>query len=321
MTFSEQVNLLILGGVIGLVSALFGAVVQHLLESRRYKIELQDQERILQKQFAQQGETLLKQHQLALEEDGVKRSREESEQMAKQLRESLTQGLREYMAQSYPNASELKHLRAQVKAVSRQEKLAVEDTENAVQSIQRLLAAYDELTPQDVEQLIQALNRLQIVRESEQHLSRYIEDLRHHVIWNHHGANDAKGATWSAIAAEAGQLNYNYPFLVYFLKLKNRNNGWQIPGTPYTPVPIPSVHEYIEILEVRRDQIKKVVDRGDLSLKWEWPDEWGYVPWNGPIVHTNRIQDLSDECYLDNALREYSQTKVAISQYRTLHNL
>lgn len=113
----------------------------------------------------------------------------------------------------------------------------------------------------------------------------------------------------------------NYSFLVYFLKLKNRNKGWQIPGTPYTPVPIPSVHEYIEILEVRRDQIKKVVDTGDLSLKWEWPDEWGYVPWNGPIVHTNRIQDLSDECYLDNALREYSQTKTAISQCRTLHSL
>lgn len=203
-------------------SALIGAVVQHLLESRRYKIELQDQERILQKQFAQQGETLLKQHQLAL--------------------------------------------------------------------------------------------------ESEQHLSSYVEDLCHHGIWNHHGANDAKGATWSAIAAEAGHLNYNYPFLVYFLKLKNRNNGWQITGTPYTPVPIPSIQEFLEILEVRRDQIKEVIDTGDLSLKWKWPAEWGYVPWSGPII-IERIQDLSDECYLDNALREYSQIEVAINQYRTLHNL
>ena len=150
------------------------------------RVELQDQEKILKKQFAEQGETLLKQHQLALEEDRVKRAREESEQMAKQLRDSLTQGLHEYMAQSYPNASELKHLRAQVKAV-----------------------------------------------------------IRH---------------------------------------------GWQIPGTPYTLAPIPSIQEFLKILEVRREQIKEVIDTGDLSLKWKWPAEWGYVPWSGPII-TERIRN------------------------------
>jgi hypothetical protein len=262
----EQVNLLILGGVIGLISALFGAVVQHLFESRRYKVELGDQERILQKQFEQQGEALLKQHQLALEEDRIKRAREESEQIAQQVRDSLTQGLQEYMTQSYPNVSELKHLRVQVNEAIRQEKLTIEDAESAVQSIQRLLIAYDELSYQDIEQLVQALDRLQKIQKSEEHLSSFIEDLRHHAIWHHHGANDAKGSTWSAIASEAGRLNYNYPFLVYFLKLKNRNNGWQIPGTPYEPVPIPSIQEFIEILEVRRNQIKEVYDTGDLSL-------------------------------------------------------
>jgi hypothetical protein len=38
-----------------------------------------------------------------------------------------------------------------------------------------------------------------------------------HVAEAESGANDAKGSTWSAIASEAGRLNYNYPFLVYFL--------------------------------------------------------------------------------------------------------
>ncbi len=154
---------------------------------------------------------------------------------------------------------------------------------------------------------------------SKQHLSSFVNDLRHY--WHHHDANDAKGSTWSAIAAEAGRLNYSYPFIVYFLKLKNRNRDWRTSETPYEPVPIPSVQEFIEILEIRRDQIKKVIDTGDLSLEWEWPNEWGYVPWNGPIIHTDRIQDLSKECYLDHALREYSQTKVAINQYQTLHDV
>lgn len=321
MTFSDQVNLLILGGVIGLLSALIGAVVQHLLETRRYKVQLKDQEQILQKQFKQQGEALLQQHQLALEEDLIKRAREESEQRSQQLRDSLTQGLKEYMAQGYPSASELRHLKAQVNEVIRQERLTIKDTENTVQTIQRLLTAYDELSRQDIEQLIQVLTRLQAVQEDEQHLSNFVNDLQHDLIWHHHDANDAKGSTWSAIAAEAGRLNYNYPFIVYFLKLKNKNRDWRGNGTPYEPVPIPSVQEFIEILEIRRDQIKKVIDMGDLLLKWEWPDEWGYVPWKGPIIHTDRIQDLSKECYLDHALREYSQTKTAISQYRTLHDI
>lgn len=277
MTFSDQVNLLILGGVIGLLSALIGAVIQHLLETRRYKVQLKDQEEILQKQFKQQGEALLQQHQLALEEDLIKRAREESEQRSQQIRNSLTQGLEEYMAQGYPNASELKQLKAQVNEVIRQERLTIQDAERTVQTVQRLLIAYDELSYQDIELAIQALTRLQTVQENEQDLSSYIKDLRRYLIWHHHDASDAKGSTWSAIAAEAGRLNYNYPFIVYFLKLKNRNNDWRISETPYEPVPIPSIKEFIEILEIRRDQIKKVIDTGDLSLKWEWPDEWGYV--------------------------------------------
>ena len=267
MTFSDQVNLLILGGVIGLLSALIGAVVQHLLETRRYKVQLQDQEQILQKQFKQQGEALLQQHQLALEEDLIKRAREESEQRSQQIRDSLTQGLKEHMAQGYPNASELKHLKAQVNEVSRKEKLTIQDAESTVQTIQRLLTAYDELSHQEIEQLIQALTRLQTVQKDEQHLSSFVNNLRHHLIWHHHDANDTKGSTWSAIAAEAGRLNYSYPFIVYFLKLKNRNRDWRTSETPYEPVPIPSVQEFIEILEIRRDQIKKVIDTGDLSLQ------------------------------------------------------
>ena len=317
MTFLNEINLLVLGGIIGLISALLGAIAQHLLESRRYKVQLMDQDKILQKQFEQQGKTLLKQHQLALEEDRIKHAREESENKTQQLRESLTQGLQEYMAQSYPNASELKHLKAQVSGVIRQEKLSIEDAEITVQSIQRLLTAYDELSHQDIEQLLQALGRLQTIRNSEERLPSFIEDMRHHLILHHHGANDAKGATWSAIASEAGRLNYNYKFLVYFLELKNRNNDWRGSETPYEPAPIPSVQEFIEILELRRDQIKQVVDTGDLSLKWEWPSDWGYVPWSDPII-TERIQVLSEQCYLANLFEEYWQTQVAINQYRTL---
>ncbi len=159
---------------------------------------------------------------------------------------------------------------------------------------------------------------LQLESRSEDDSLKLIEDMRHHAIWEHHNSSDAKGSTWSAIASEAGQFNYDYNFLVYFLKLKNRNNGWRISNAPYESVPIPSIEEFIEILEVRLNHIKRVIDSGDLSLKWEWPSSWGHIPWNGPIIHTNTIQKLSDEAYIYIAQREYAQTKTSIEQYNIL---
>jgi len=148
--------------------------------------------------------------------------------------------------------------------------------------------------------------------------NKIIEDMRHHLVWDHHDSGDAKGSTWSAIAAEAGRFNYDYRFLVFFLKLKNQNNGWQIPGTSYAPVPIPSLPDFLEILDMRSDQIKRVLDTKDLSLKWNWPVSWGHVSWNGPIVHTDTTVKLDNQYYLETARKEYVQTRIAIEQYRLL---
>jgi hypothetical protein len=185
----------------------------------------------------------------------------------------------------------------------------VERANLALAVLQELQAKLEEGTVEEIKML---------ESRSEDYPSKLIEDMRHHLVWSHHNSSDAKGSTWSAIASEAGHFNYDYNFLVYFLKLKNRNNGWQIPGTSYEPVPIPSIQEFIEILEVRLNHIKRVIDSGDLSLKWEWPSSWGHVPWNGPIIHTNTTQKLSDEAYFYIAQKEYTQTEVAINQYRVL---
>lgn len=148
--------------------------------------------------------------------------------------------------------------------------------------------------------------------------NKLIEDMRHHLVWHHHDSKDVKGSTWSAIASEAGGFNYDYKFLVYFLKLKNKTNGWQIQGTNYTPAPIPSMRDFIEILEIRLNHIKQVIDTCDLSLKWSWPSSWGYVSWNGPVINTNTIQKLPDEAYIYIAQREYAQTNTAIEQYKVI---
>jgi hypothetical protein len=152
------------------------------------------------------------------------------------------------------------------------------------------------------------------------HISEYIEDLRHNGIWHHYDERDAKSSTWAAIASEAGILNYNYEFIVYFLKLKNANYGWYIKKyiKRYRPVPIPSIAQFLEILSVRRDQLKRVVDSGDLKIEWNWPSSWGKVLWSGPIIHVPLYNKLPDQFYYEFAKNEYEQTIVAIKQYESL---
>lgn len=322
----------IVSGFIGLVFGIIGSWVTYRRDRNRDDIAWQREKQRFQEDWRHQKELSEIQFEQKLKELELQFKREENER----LRSTLLRGVdnpietidtlqrarvrlqMEYLVQRaemfVPESRTTDYLRKiDVDNLSDNQ---LQRLSSEVESANLALAVLQELQAKLEEGTVEGIKMLE--SKSEDYPSKLIEDMRHHLVWSHHNSSDAKGSTWSAIASEAGQFNYDYKFLVYFLKLKNRNNGWQIPSTPYEPVPIPSIQEFIEILEVRLNHIKRVIDSGDLSLKWEWPSSWGHVSWNGPIIHTNTTQKLSDEAYLYIAQKEYTQTEVAINQYKVL---
>lgn len=147
-------------------------------------------------------------------------------------------------------------------------------------------------------------------------LPSIVEDMRHNGVWHHPDSSTAKGTTWAAIASEAGYLNYNYEFVVYFLKLKNGHNGWYVQqhAHNYCPTPIPSLSDFIEILEVRKEHLELVLKTGDLKTGWDWPRSWGRVPWWGPVVHVYRDDQVPNQRYFEETKVELKRTMIAIEQ-------
>jgi hypothetical protein len=135
------------------------------------------------------------------------------------------------------------------------------------------------------------------------------------------GEIDALGSTYAAIASETGNLNYNYEFVVYFLKLKNSNYGWFVEEYKheYKPVKIPSIEDYLQILCFRASQLKKVLDTKNLKLDWEWPKSWGHVAWTGPIIHLLENKDIKH--YYALVKIQYRLTVIAIEHYKILYNI
>lgn len=304
-------------GFIGLVFGIIGGWVTYRRDRTRDDIAWQREKQRFQEDWQHQKELLEIQFEQRLKELELQFSREENER----LRSTLLQGVDNPIA-TIDNLQRAR-VRFQMEYLVQRAAMFVPESRTmdylrSMETVLRELQA--KLTQEeDLSLGMKALEQMKMLKGSgAEDTSKLIEDMRHNLVWEHHDSSDARGSTWSAIAAEADRFNYDYKFLVYFLELKNANNGWQIPGTPYEPVPIPSIQEFIEILKVRLEHIKRVIDSNDLSLKWEWPSSWGHVPWNGPIINTNTIPELSDEAYLYMAQKEYTQTKVAISQYLVL---
>lgn len=327
----------VISGLIGLIFGIIGGWATYRFDRKRDDIAWERDKQRIQDEWQHQKKLLESQFEQRLVELEAELKREESER----LRSTLLRGVDD------PAAAINRAMRAKVQLQMDYLKLNARTLVAESRGTDLLLSLYQldigYLTQEQLSGISLELERanlaLAVLQELRAKLPRndteertelkadllrdaknhsFIEDMRHHGIWNHHDSRDAKGSTWSAVAAEAGSFNYDYSFLVFFLRLKNQNHGWQIPGTPYTPVPIPSLQDFLDILEIRLDQIKRVLDTGDLSLRWDWPASWGHVPWNGPVVHSDTGSKFDDEHYLESARKEHVQTQTAIIQYRLL---
>jgi len=105
----------------------------------------------------------------------------------------------------------------------------------------------------------------------------------HHVKWHYENPCEAKATTWSIIAAHADSFCYNYEYLVHFINERNKTCGWGGDPYYYCPIPIPTKLEFLEILEFCESELWRATK--DTKAEWCWPQEWGHVPWGGPVIN------------------------------------
>ncbi len=130
-------------------------------------------------------------------------------------------------------------------------------------------------------------------------------DFQAHGIWHHHDSYEDKEYSekyhfWSVIAAEAPVFNYSYEA---YVKAAERHNSKEKKYRVY----VPFRYEFVEILEFRKAELERYVNDYQNVKKWEWPEQWGPIIWNGPIVRDGGA---------NKALREIVDTKLAIQFYR-----
>lgn len=111
----------------------------------------------------------------------------------------------------------------------------------------------------------------------------------HHLMWHFDNPSEARPATWSIIAAHADSFAYNYDFLVHFITERNKTCNWGGDPFYYCPIPIPTKLEFLEILEFRADELRRATN--DIKAEWHWPNTWGHVHWNCPVI--NRRAEVS----------------------------
>jgi hypothetical protein len=107
------------------------------------------------------------------------------------------------------------------------------------------------------------------------------ENARHGPHW-HSEVADGKAHAWSLIAAYAEGFCYNYEYLVRFFAERNSTCGWGSDQNYFSPCPIPTALEFLELLEFREREFERALDHP--GVEWNWPTDWGQVSWGRPVV-------------------------------------
>jgi hypothetical protein len=128
-----------------------------------------------------------------------------------------------------------------------------------------------------------------------------VYDFMSHGIWRPLPDEPNKYHFWSAIASEAPEFDYRYEVLAEAVeRYKERDQRAQMP--------LPTQEEFVEILNFRRREIIRVLDlpwgtdtaarMREQGRKWNWPEEWGHISWNGPVVQPDSPWEVEKQLFL-----------------------
>lgn len=93
--------------------------------------------------------------------------------------------------------------------------------------------------------------------------------------------NELKTHLWSIISAYSHTIDYNYDYLVTYIKFRNKRYENE---SYYRKLSIPTEKEFLEIIEFRESELNRIYNNID-NMSWNWPNKWGKVSWNSDITH------------------------------------
>ena len=121
-----------------------------------------------------------------------------------------------------------------------------------------------------------------------------LQHFRNDILW--HGAQRSgdPGGMWSAVATSAPDFEYDYNLFVGTIEKFNREEAERAAVSDFDAIVMDSLSlgDFVQILEFREQEIIRVLeemrkpqeDWDRRSLEWMWPEEWGDVHWNGPVL-------------------------------------
>jgi len=145
-----------------------------------------------------------------------------------------------------------------------------------------------------------------------------LRDFEGHGIWHMHMEREGR-VWWSAIASELPHFGYSYEAFREAADAFNRKEERRASDLGREPhvIPVPSVAEFVEILEHRRSELARILDAEtkwgadqERLLEWRWPRKWGRIGWSGPI--------LREGWYPRQAEEDLLRTETAIEHYQRL---
>jgi len=149
-----------------------------------------------------------------------------------------------------------------------------------------------------------------------------LRDFDAHLLWHIHGpADHNKFYFWSAIAASLPTFDYSYEaFREAATKFNAREEerAHEADRKPRT-IDIPNTSEFLRILQFRRSELLRVLQSEPYSdptwrevEEWRWPEEWGHIAWNGPIVKSSN--EAQEELLRTNsAIERYARNEIMAS--------
>ena len=193
------------------------------------------------------------------------------------------------------------------------------------QSLADFSDIYDRISrdPNVSAEVKQRVSTIGLTLLSQLHRDRLVSTMEYefdaHGIWHMHQHREGEAKKyywWSAIASECPTFDYDYDVYRTATERFNEKMAAQI-GEGYVPIVVPSLKEYVSILEFRESEIRRVLgewengqDAYRKANEWMWPAAWGDIGWNRTFAFG----------WPRDAEQALHDTQFAINKYRSVNS-